>query len=242
MDGANDSERVSPTMTHRLLVEAGNLRTMADLRLTNHSMRVRFLPFAIHKAVLFDMPDLSSVEPVLKTGDSVNVRWLRQKDGYHYHFVSSVLGLVDNPKDGLPALSVAYPNFLERTQRRQSFRMQVSLDDALKTLVHLEASAEDMTRPAFAHDLSASGGRFSFSAALDEPYVPSVDDVVSITLSLSGQQQTVKGRIVRVNSVGTQKEHAEGLERWMIGVHFMNQDPVFQEHLENYVISQQWKG
>ncbi|WP_215881902.1 flagellar brake protein [Acidithiobacillus thiooxidans] len=216
---------------------------MADLRLADRSMHVRFLPFAIHKTVLFDIPDLSPVEPVLKTGESVNVRWLRQKDGYHYHFVSSVLGLVANPKDGLPALSVAYPNFLERTQRRQSFRMQVPLDDALNMIVHLGTSTDDMARPAFAHDLSASGGRFSFSVPLDTPYAPDMDDVVSITLSLSGKQQTVKARIVRVNRVGTHKEHAEGLERWMIGVHFiMNQDPVFQEHLENYVISQQWKG
>ena len=215
------------------------MRALADLGLTDRSFCIRFLPFTITKAILFDIPVLSPGTPFPKPGDPVTVRWLRQKDGYRYHFESSVLGLVQDTEDGLPAISIAYPSSLIRTQRRQAFRVQVPLEDAQNMFLRWGTPPNDLECPAFAYDLSATGGRFSFAIPLAFSDVPDVSSVVSITISLAGKQYNVEGRIARINKVGAKEEHAEGRERWMIGVCFINQPSVFQKALENYVIRQQ---
>ena len=218
------------------------MRNPADLVLPDRSFCARFLPFTITKALLFDIPILSPGVSLPESGEPVTVRWLRRKDGYHYHFESSFLGRVQDTEDGLPAISIAYPNALTRTQRRQAFRVQVPLEDAQKMFLRWGASPNNLDCPAFAHDLSATGGRFSFAIPLAFPDVPDVSNVVSITISLAGKPYSVEGQIVRIHKVGTKEDHAAGRERWMVGVCFVNPSPVFQKALENYVILQQWQN
>lgn len=166
---SNRSETVSPKAVPRFLGEARDMRNPADLVLPDRSFCARFLPFTITKALLFDIPILSPGVSLPESGEPVTVRWLRQKDGYHYHFESSFLGRVQDTEDGLPAISIAYPNALTRTQRRQAFRVQVPLEDAQKMFLRWGASPNNLDCPAFAHDLSATGGGFPLLSRWPSP-------------------------------------------------------------------------
>lgn len=229
-------ENVPPAATQRILSDARSTETSADLLLANdHVIHSRFLPVMTGNALLFDARLRVTADHLPKRDDRITVQWLRKRDGYHYGFQASSMGMLPYAEDGLPAIAVAIPKTLERTQRRHAFRMHLPLEDAQKLSIQWNTKHGQFRFPAFAHDLSTSGMRLSLALPLSFTTAPEKGDHMEISLGMNQETYTIDAEVTRVEKAGRPDDHASGRERFLLGVRFVEPFALFLKALESYV-------
>ena len=235
-------EKVSSRALFRILEEAQVSESRVKMFMNKHYLDSHFLSSKTSDSILFDFPVVRADMQIPPIGENITVSWLRDKDGYHYRFVAAFLGTVSDAGDGMKAIGVAFPEMLERTQRRHSCRVHVPLEDAQNFFLYWGNPPQCEAHPVFAHDLSISGGRLSFTTPLGFLDIPDLESVVGLTMCIDNETFNVEGRVIRIEKSGTPNDHSSGRERWMLGLHFINRFHIFQETLEKYLVEQQYNG
>lgn len=233
-------EPVTPAATARILSDARSSETAADLCLGNDLIHSRFLPIVRGDALLFDTRLRVAANRLPRRDERITVQWLRKRDGHHYQFQALATGVLPY-EDGLPAIGVAVPKTLERTQRRHAFRVPIPLEDAQDLSVQWNGTSGRFGFPAFAHDLSVDGMRLSFVLPLSFSETPLKGLRLELTLHLNRETFTVDADVVRVEKTGTPEDHASGRERFTLGVHFVEPFALFLAALETYIADRQRK-
>lgn len=230
-------ETVAAAGTRRIIASASATNSLVDLSWNQHKLPTHFLSEAPEDRIRLDT-GVGERSPLPDSGEPVTLIWLREQDGYHYRFHSTVTNIVQH-HDAHPAVEVRMPKDMERWQRRQAFRVPVNLEDAQNLTIMPIQEGCSTRYPAFAHDLSATGARISFALPLGGHEIVQKGHMIEAHISMDGTSYGVTARVVRMEKVGTTTDHEMGRERWMLGIRFLEPYLVFQKKLESYLNRQQ---
>ncbi|OFC28465.1 flagellar brake protein [Acidithiobacillus caldus] len=228
-------EQISRPASERVLAEAIEAENLAQITIGTYCSKTRFLRALQQDEIWFDVPH---PEPDLKcflTGDA-SVTWLRAKDGYHYRFVAAHPKYVEHC-DGLQALAFSMPGFVERAQRRQSFRVNVPPSDA-QLLLKWQHSGKSREAQGYLEDISASGAKVTLVMPLgQDDYLPNTGHAIFMQLQLRGDPIGIDGTIRRKFPTKCLIEHERGQERWELGIQFSGITLDIRDRLESYILT-----
>jgi len=174
------------------------------------------------KEISIAIPYRAGIPLALRAGDRVVVNFAGENEAFR--FSTTVLG---RRSDRIPLYSLAFPETIERVQRREHVRAPVMLEAGIAEVI---PGKEWNFEQARSLDISA-GGMKIFSP---KPYPVNTILMVRFTLPKKGNaaRMTVKAKVVRQDAVLT-----DGRRSYLLGVRFVDITSRQQDEIFSFIFS-----